>query len=133
MTSEGNAMHIKPIRSDADHAAAVEEIDRLWNAEPGTPEHDTLEVLGILVDAYEEERWPLPPANPIGALKFRMEQAGYTQADLAELLGSRSRASEILSRRRYLTTEMIWKISREWGIPADWLVEPYELEERKSA
>jgi HTH-type transcriptional regulator/antitoxin HigA len=121
---------IRPIRTDEELAAATAEIERLWRAEPGTPEHDRLEVLGVLVAAYEDQRFPIDPPDPIEALKARMDQEGYTQADLAELLGSRSRASEILGRRRHLTMDMVWKLSRSWGIPADILIQPYELAPR---
>lgn len=120
-------MDIKPIRTDADHAAAVAEIERLWSAAPGSPEHDRLEVLGTLVDAYEQTRWPIEPPDPVEAIKIRMEQAGYSQADLGRLLGSRARASEVLARKRRLTTEMIWTISRHWNIPAENLIRPYEV------
>lgn len=118
---------VKPIRNDADHEAAVAEIERLWNAEPGTPEHDRLEVLGALVDAYEASRWPIDTLDPVDAIKAHMDTAGYTQSDLARLLGSRSRASEIINRRRHLTMEMAWKLTTEWKIPPDCLIRPYQL------
>jgi HTH-type transcriptional regulator/antitoxin HigA len=121
-------MTIRAIHNDDDHARAVAEIGRLWGAAPGTPEHDQLEVLGVLVAAYEEKRWPLPDADPVEAIKFRMEQASLTQADLARTIGSVSRASEILRRKRHLTIEMIWKLNREWRIPAESLIKPYELD-----
>ncbi len=118
---------IKPIHSDADHAAAIAEIERLWDAAPGTPEHDRLEVLGVLVAAYEAERWPVALPDPVEAIRHRMDQAGHTRRDLADLLGSQSRATEILSRRRRLTMEMAWKLSRAWDIPAEILIQPYPL------
>ena len=118
---------LRPIRSTAAYKIAVAEIDRLWDAKPGTSEHDRLEVLGILVDAYEAERWPIDPPDPIEAVKFHMEQTGRTQADLARLLGSASRASEVLRRKRRMTIEMAWQLHREWGIPADSLLRPYDL------
>ncbi len=118
---------LRPIRSNAAYKAAIAEVDRLWDAKPGTPEHDRLEVLGILVDAYEAERWPIDPPDPIEAVKFHMEQTGRTQTDLARLLGSASRASEVLRRKRRMTIEMAWQLHREWGIPADSLLQPYKL------
>lgn len=121
-------MRIRPIRTDKDHASAMREIGKVWGSKPGTPEHDDLEVLAVLISAYEDKRWPIPAADPIGAIKFHMEQGLRTQADLARVLGSSSRASEILNRKRHLTTEMIWALSREWGIPAESLIEPYELD-----
>lgn len=124
---------IKPIRTDEDHAAAVAEIERLWDAQPGTSEHDRLEVLATLVDAYEEKRWPIDLPDPVEAIKFRMEQAGYTQSDLSRLLGSRPRASEILNRQRHLTLDMVWTLSTEWKIPAECLIRPYPLSKRSAA
>lgn len=118
---------IKPIRTDQDHADAIAAIESLWDAEPGTAEHDRLEVLGTLVDAYEAQRWPITAPDPVDAIKARMEQAGLTQTDLARLIGSRARASEILSRKRRLTLDMAWKLSQEWRIPAESLIRPYPL------
>ncbi len=115
-------MDIRPIRTDDDHIAALKEIEALWGAELGTPEGDRLDVLATLVVAYEEKRYPVPPADPIGVLLFSMEQNGRKQKDLAELLGSRSRASEILARKRELTLEQIRKLHREWHIPAGALI-----------
>ena len=115
-------MELRPLRNDQDHAQALAEIERLSDAAPGTPEHDRLEVLGLLVNAYEDLHWPIEPGDPIVAIKFQMEQAGHTQADLAKLLGSRSRASEILSRKRPLTMEMAARLHREWRIPAECLL-----------
>ncbi|WP_372397964.1 XRE family transcriptional regulator [Azospirillum sp. HJ39] len=118
---------MKPIRTDADHEAAVDEIERLWDAEPGTPDHDRLEILGTLVSAYEDARWPIDAPDPVAAIKARMDAAGYTQSDLGRLLGSRPRASEILNRRRPLTMDQAWTLHREWRIPADILLRPYDL------
>jgi HTH-type transcriptional regulator/antitoxin HigA len=127
--------HIKLIRTDEDHAPAVAEIERLWSAEPGTPKHDRLEVLGMLVDAYEATRWPIEAPDPVEAIKSRMEQNGCSQSDLGRLFCSRSRASEVLARKRKLTVEMIHKLSDEWHIPAEMLVKPYSIEQasRKKA
>jgi HTH-type transcriptional regulator / antitoxin HigA len=120
--------HVKPIRTDEDHAEAIAEIERLWSAEPGTIEHDRLEVLGMLVDTYEAARWPIEAPDPVEAIKSRMEQNGYSQSDLGRLLGSRSRASEVLARKRKLTVEMIHKLTNEWHIPAEVLIKPYRME-----
>ena len=124
-------MEIRPIRTDEDHRAALAEIEASWGALAGTEEGDKLDVLLALVDAYEEKRWPInldESFDPIDVLNHAIEELGHTQAELAELLGSRSRASEILSRRRALTVEMIHKISAAWSIPADLLVRPYRIE-----
>lgn len=120
-------MDIYPIRTEADHQAALAEIERLLDAAPGTPEADKLEILATLVERYEDGMWPIPEADPVEVIRFMMEQRGEGQSGLATLFGSASRASEILNRRRALTMEMVWKLSREWHIPAELLVRPYEL------
>lgn len=124
-------MEVRPIRTDEDHRAALAEIEASWGALEGTEAGDKLDVLLALVDAYETKRWPIDiddNFDPIDVLNHAIEELGRTQAELAELLGSRSRASEILSRRRALTVEMIHKISAAWRIPADLLVRPYKIE-----
>jgi HTH-type transcriptional regulator/antitoxin HigA len=115
-------MQIKPIRTAADHKKALREIERLWSARPGTPEHDRLEVLETLVVAWEEQHVPIPPPDPIEAIRFRLDQLGLGQSDLARILGSRARASEVLSRRRGLSLAMMKRLNRELGIPGDILL-----------
>jgi HTH-type transcriptional regulator/antitoxin HigA len=115
-------MTIHPIRTKADHDAALARIEVLWDAEPGTPEHDEIEVLAILVSAYEDEHWPILPPDPVEAIKFHMEQNGLRQKDLAQLVGRASRASEVLNRRRPLTVEMIRAVHKAWGIPLSSLI-----------
>jgi HTH-type transcriptional regulator/antitoxin HigA len=118
-------MEINPIRSDEDHAAALREIEKLWDAADGTEDGDKLDILVTLVEKYEDRRWPnADDSDPIDLLHYAIEELGHSQAELAELLGSRSRASELLNRRRPLTVEMIYKISEAWKIPADLLVRP---------
>ena len=124
-------MEIQPIRTDEDHRAALAEIEGLWGAPDGTDAGDRLDVLLALVDAYEDKRWPIDldqNFDPVDVLYHAIDEWGHTQAELAELLNSRSRASEILSRRRALTVDMIHKISKAWRIPADLLVRPYRTE-----
>ena len=124
-------MDIAPIRTDEDHRAALAEIEACWGAPEGTPQGDKLEILVALVELYEARRWPIEAGqnfDPIDVLHYAIEELGHSQGELAKLLGSRSRASEILSRRRPLTVEMIHKISEAWKIPADLLVRPYKLE-----
>lgn len=123
-------MNIRPIRTDADHRAALREIDACWGAEPGTPKGDRLDILVALVESYEARRWPMSARgrfDPIDLLHYAIGELGHSQAELSKLLGSRSRASEVLARRRTLTVEMIHKISEAWKIPADLLVRPYKV------
>jgi HTH-type transcriptional regulator/antitoxin HigA len=124
-------MDIRPIHTDHDHRAALAAIETLWGAAEGTEDGDRLDVLLALVDIYEARRWPIEVDSifdPIDVLRYAIDELGHTQAEFAELLGSRSRASEVLSRRRALTVEMIHKIGETWKIPADLLVRPYRLE-----
>ncbi len=110
-------MEIRPIRNDKDHRAALAEINACWGAAEGTEKGDKLDVLLALVEIYEAKRWPIEideSFDPIDVLNYAIEELGHTQAEFAELLGSRSRASEILSRRRALTVDMIHKISETW-------------------
>ena len=123
-------MDIRPIRTDEDHHSALAEIEKLWGATVGTPAGDKLDILVTLVEAYVERRWPLKSRrrfDPVDVLRYAIDELGHTQAELAKILGSRSRASEVLARRRPLTLEMIQKINASWKIPADLLVQPYRI------
>jgi HTH-type transcriptional regulator/antitoxin HigA len=115
-------MTIKPIRNDADHEAALARIEELWGYQPGTPEEDEFDVLSVLVSAYEDKRWPILPPDPVEAIKFHMEQNGLRQKDLAKVLGSESRASEILNRQRSLSMENVRAIYKAWHIPLESLL-----------
>ncbi len=116
-------MDIRPIRSADDHEAALREIDRLWGAPSGTPDGDKLDVLATLVERFEEREHPFEQPSPVEMIKFVMEQNGYGQADLAKLLGSRSRASEVLSGKRKLTLEQIRLLHSHWRIPLNSLID----------
>ena len=120
-------MNIRPIKSEADYGKALAEIDGLMGAAPGTAESDRLEVLVTLVEAYEAGRWKIDAPDPISAIEHVMEAQGLRQKDLAALLGSQPRASEVLNRQRPLTLAMIRALSIEWKLPADVLVREYEL------
>jgi HTH-type transcriptional regulator/antitoxin HigA len=124
-------VNIRPIRTDQDHRDALAEIEACWGASDGSEEGDRLDVLVTLVESYEAKRWPIESNesfDPIDVLRYAIDELGHSQSELAELLGSRSRASEILARHRALTVDMIHKISEAWKIPADLLVRPYKLE-----
>ena len=120
-------MTIKPIRNEADYDAALDAIDGLMGAAPNTPDADTLEVLVTLVEAYEAGHWPIEAPDPVSMIEHVMEARGLLQRDLAALIGSQPRASEVLGRRRPLTLRMIRALSREWKLPADTLVGEYDL------
>lgn len=120
-------MDIRPIRTHADHEAALREIERLWGAPAGSPEGDKLDVLATLVDVYESAQWPVDASDPVDLLRYLIEDAGHTQQELAEIIGSKSRASEILGRRRALTIDMIDRISNAWKVPRGLLAVPYDI------
>ena len=124
-------MHLKPIHNDNDYAAALQEIDRLWDAVDGTPEADALEILVTLVEAYERGRYELPPPDPIAAIEYFLESRGWTRKDLEPSIGSRGRVSEIMGRKRPLTITMIRNLERTTGIPASILIQPYPTAQRQ--
>ena len=119
-------MEIRPIKTEADYQAAMEEIGRLFDAAPDTPEGDRLEVLTTLVEAYEEKHFAIPLPDPVEAIKYYMESRGLTRRDLESYIGSRGRVSEILNRKRSLSIEMIRRLHAGLGIPAEVLIQPYE-------
>jgi len=126
---------IRPLHSEADYDVALNEIERYFENEPkpGTPEADRFDLLALIIEDYERRRWPIEPSDTIDAIRYRMETGGYTQADLGKLLGSRQRASDILTRKRPLTMRMAWRLHREWGIPAEALIAPPRSRGRRSA
>ena len=118
-------MNIKPIKTKKDYEQALERLEVIFNAKKGTAKGDELELLGMLVDNYENENFPVGFPDPVEAIKFRMEQLGYTQSDLANVVGLKSRASEILSRKRKLSLEMIRQIHDRLNIPTEVLIQAY--------
>jgi len=116
-------MEIKPIRTEADYVSALEEVERLWGAEPGTPEGDRFEVLFTLVEAYEEKQYPILPPDPVEAIKYYMDSRGLDRRDLEQYIGPSGRVSEVLSRKRPLTLAMIRKLNAGLGIPAEVLIQ----------
>jgi HTH-type transcriptional regulator / antitoxin HigA len=126
---------IRPIRSEADYDEALEEIEQYFENEPkpGTSEADRFDLLALTIEDYERKRWPIDPPEAVDAIRYRMETGGYTQADLGRLLGSRQRASDVLTKRRPLTMKMAWKLHREWNIPAEALIAPPRIRGRRPA
>ena len=116
-------MDIKPIRTEADHQAALAEVERLWPAPPDSPESDRLEILATLIEAYEEKNHPIDPPDPVDAILFRMDQLGLCRRDLEAYIGQRGRVSEILNRARNLTLPMIRRLHEGLGISADVLIQ----------
>ena len=122
-------MDIKPIKNEADYEAALVEIDRLMDAKPGTGEGDRLDVLATLVEAWEQKYHRIEDPDPIEAILHRMEALGLDRKDLEPMIGTRARVSEVLSRKRPLTINMIRKLNEKLRIPADVLIRQYDIKE----
>ena len=119
------AMTIKPIKTKKDYQVAMNRLDAIFDSKPGTPTGDELEILTMLIEKYEDEHVQIDYPDPIEAIKFRMEQMGYTQNDLAKVVGLKSRASELLNKKRKLTLDMIRKLHISLSIPTDVLIQDY--------
>jgi len=115
---------VRPIRSHADHQAALVEMERLWGAKSGTTEGDRLDVLATLVDAYEAEQYPMDPPDPVDAILFRLESQGLNKRDLEPIIGGRGLVEDVLARRRSLSVPMIRKLHEKLGISTDVLIRP---------
>lgn len=122
---------VRLIKTDADYEAAMAEIDDIFDdlPEPGTPEGDRFELLTLLVAHYEDRHFPIPATDPIDLLRFAMTDMGHSQAELALLFGSRSRASEVMNRKRPLTLDMIREVSGAWKLPLEALAASYIIEQ----
>lgn len=120
-------MEIKLIKTEKGYQETLARVERIFDAEPNTPEGDELDLLVTLVEKYENEHYPIPEPDPIEAIRFMMEQMGIDDNDLGAILNSRSRASEILNRKRRLSIAHIRKLTEHLKIPADILIREYEL------
>jgi HTH-type transcriptional regulator/antitoxin HigA len=118
-------MKWKVIKTELEYQKALKRLEVIFDAKKGSKQGDELELLSLLIDMYEKEKYPIDLPDPIEAIKFRMEQLGYKQKDLAGVLGLKSRVSEILNRKRKLTLEMIRKLNEVLGIPTEILVREY--------
>ncbi len=118
-------MKISPIKTERDYDKALQRLEVIFDAEPGSKYGDELEILSILIEKYEKENFPIGMPDPIEAIKFRMEQLGMKQKDLAEVVGLKSRVSEILNKKRKLTIDMIRKLSKSLSIPSEVLIQDY--------
>jgi HTH-type transcriptional regulator/antitoxin HigA len=124
-------MTLRPIKTEDDYKAVLTEIERLFEAVPETPEGDRLDILTLLVEAYEEQHHPIPPPDPLAALEYHLESRGLTRRDLEPYLGSRARVAEVMNRRRALTIDMIRRLHQGLGISAEVLIQPYPLQAQR--
>ncbi|MDD9850982.1 MAG: transcriptional regulator [Gammaproteobacteria bacterium] len=119
-------MNVKPIRTKSDYRAALKTVETLMTAKRGTPAGERLDVLVTLIEAYEDKHHPIPPPDPVEAIKFEMERKGITAKDLEPMIGRRNRVYEILNRKRPLTLKMIRRLHAQLGIPVDILIKETE-------
>ncbi|MFM6975790.1 MAG: type II toxin-antitoxin system HigA family antitoxin [Sphingobacteriaceae bacterium] len=119
-------MNIKPIKNEADYLEALARLELIFDAKKDSPEGDELEILSILIEKYEDEKFPIDLPDPVEAIKFRMEQMDYSQTDLARVVGLKSRASEILNKKRKLSLEMIRQLHESLKIPTEVLIQQYK-------
>lgn len=120
-------MEIRPIKTEADYEAALAEIDTLLEAAPGAPETDRLEVLSLLVEAWEDAHYPIEAPDPVEAILFYMEQNDLSRKDLEPFIGDRARVADVLNRKRPLSLSMIRRLNAGLGIPAEVLIKEYRL------
>ncbi|MFW2438103.1 MAG: helix-turn-helix domain-containing protein [Arenicellales bacterium] len=116
-------MKLKPVKNKTELKNALIRIDKLWGAKPNTEKGDELDILMLLVERYEEEHYPIPPSDPIEAIKFLMEQKALTRKDLEPYLGTRARVSEVLNKKRNLTLPMIKRLHEGLNIPYNCLID----------
>lgn len=115
-------MQIKPIKTEQDYQQALARLEKIFTAKPGTKDGDELGILGILIEKYEQEHFPVDYPDPIEAIEFRMDQMGLDQQDLTRIIGSKSRTSDLLNRKRPLSIRQIRLLHKELHIPADVLL-----------
>ncbi|AFM04856.1 putative transcription regulator containing HTH domain [Bernardetia litoralis DSM 6794] len=118
-------MNIRPITNEREYQNALQRLELVFDAKKGTEEGNELEILSILIDKYEHENFPIGMPDPIEAIKFRMEQMGMSNKELAEILGFKSRVSEIFNRKRKLSLDMIRKLHTSLSIPTEVLIQEY--------
>jgi HTH-type transcriptional regulator/antitoxin HigA len=125
-SSEGKPMELRPIRTKADYQQVLQEIELLFDAAPNSPECDRLDILSTLAESYERLHFPIGLPDPIEAIRYYMDARGWSHNDLEACLGSRVSSAEILARKFSLTLEMIRKLHKELGVPAEILIQPYQ-------
>ncbi len=118
-------MKLAILKTDKEYKKALKRFEEIFDAKEGTSIGDEAEILSILIEKYEDKHFPIDSPDPIEAIKFRMEQMGLSQKDLSEVIGYKSRVSEILKKKRKLTLDMIRKLSHYLHIPTDVLVQEY--------
>jgi HTH-type transcriptional regulator/antitoxin HigA len=117
-------MDIKPIRGEADYEWTLRRVEELWNSPEGSAESDELDILATLIEAYEQEHYPIELPDPIEAIKFRLEQKGKDSSALIGVIGQRTRVYEVMQGKRPLSLNMIRNLHEKFDIPAEVLIQP---------
>ncbi len=120
-------MNLKPIKSESDYQEALKRLEVIFDATIGTPESDEADILGLIIDEYEKKHYPIEAPDPIEAIKIRMEEMHLKQIDLVDVIGGKSRVSEILNRKRKLTVDMIRKLTTKLNLSPELLINDYQL------
>ena len=120
-------MNINPIKTETDYRNALKRLEIIFDATIGTPESDEADILGLMIDEYEKKHYPIQAPDPIEAIKIRMEEMHLKQVDLVDAIGGKSRVSEILSRKRKLTVDMIRNLNRKLNLSPSLLINDYQL------
>lgn len=120
-------LEIKPIKTETEHRAALAEVERLFDAKPGTPAGNRLEIWTTLIEAYESRQYVIPLPDPIEAILYHLESRGLSRRDLEPFIGSRARVAEVLNRRRALSITMVRNLNQGLGISADVLLQSYRV------
>ena len=120
-------MNIKPIKTETDYHTTLKRLEVIFDAPAGSRESDEADLLGLLIDDYENKHYPIEAPDPIEAIKIRMEELHLKQVDLVNEIGGKSRVSEILNRKRKLTVEMIRNLNRRLNLSPDLLITDYKL------
>jgi HTH-type transcriptional regulator/antitoxin HigA len=126
-------MNIKLIKTEEDYQKALKRLEKIFDAEIGTPEGDEADILGLMVDEYEQKHYPIEAPDPIEAIKIRMEEMQLKQVDLADAVGGKNRVSEVLNRKRKLTLEMIRNLAKRLNLSPEILIKDYHLNNQKRA
>ena len=126
-------MNIKLIKTEADYQVALKRLEKIFDAQAGTPESDEADILGLMVDEYEKKHYPIEPPDPIEAIKIRMEELQLRQVDLVDAIGGKNRVSEVLNRKRKLTIEMIRNLTKKLNLSPEILIKDYHLNNQKRA
>jgi HTH-type transcriptional regulator/antitoxin HigA len=125
MPKQFKTVQMKILKTKKDYTLALKRLEKIFDAKAGTAQGDELDLLGLLIEKYESEHFPVDFPDPIEAIKFRMEQIGYSQQDLAKIIGFKGRVSEVLNKKRKLSLDMIRKINHSMHIPTDVLIKEY--------